>query len=83
MMSSIYDINCEIKPEVRSILWEYERNKNLAKSVESMEMLFIIIYNQAIEEAAKVIDDVSCGQVDEFYIYDCQEHAKNIRKLKR
>jgi len=47
---------CTIKPDIRDILWAYERDSDLGKTVNNMGEILEHFWNVAIEDAAKIVE---------------------------
>lgn len=66
----IYNKMVSVKPQIRDVLWAYERKGNLGECVDKMGELLDDVWNYALEQAAKEIDK-----------YDLQA-SQEIRDLK-
>lgn len=47
-MAKTFKLMAGMKPQVRDILWAYERNKDMKKAVDDMEELFDQVWRIAI-----------------------------------
>jgi hypothetical protein len=54
--SEIYSKMCTIKPDIRDILWAYERDHDLGKAVNKMGEVLDNVWNYAIEQAADCVE---------------------------
>jgi hypothetical protein len=49
----VYSKMCTVKPDVRDILWAYERDHNLDKAVSYMAEVLDRVWNYAIYDSTK------------------------------
>lgn len=76
--SEIYSKMCIVKPDIRDILWAYERDRDLGKAVNNMGEILDHVWNYAIEQAIQIVQPVP--HIDEER--RCEDIAYDIRGLK-
>lgn len=64
-----------VKPQIRDVLWAYERKGNLGECVDKMGELLDDVWNYALEQAVRAVQDKGD-------YYSSSYYTEAIKKLK-